>query len=117
MSLYELDDELVQEFVDSNWVPGPGGLLAEALTVILARQRKDRQTLSAPHAIANAVGATVAAQLRLTPKQIISVNLTADSTIVEYGRHGGEEIEHRIVVIDNETGDVCTDAELRRYPA
>lgn len=73
--------------------------------------------MSAPRALALAVGAVVAEHLRLTRRQIIAVNLTADTTIVEYGRHGGEEIEHRIVVIDNETGDVCTDTELRRYPA
>lgn len=73
--------------------------------------------MSAPHAVALAIGAAVAEQLQLTPNQIISVNLTADTTIVEYGRHGGAEIEHRIVIIDNETGDVCTDTELRRYPA
>lgn len=73
--------------------------------------------MSAPHAVALAIGAVVAEQLQLTPNQIISVNLTADTTIVEYGRHGGEEIEHRMIVIDNETGEVCTDTELRPYPA
>ena len=66
-------------------------------------------------ALTDAVGAVVAEHLDLTARQIIAVNVTADTTIVEYGRHGGEEIEHRMIVIDNESGAVCSEAVLRRY--
>lgn len=68
-------------------------------------------------ALTDAVAAVVAEHLGLTYRQIIAVNITAETTIVEYGRHATTHIEHRMHVIDNETGTARTDVELRRLEA